>query len=103
MDLIGNEEFTADDKEQDDTCQNIRKGLIQSEGCKISLAPLFKNTMRKLVNAMVKGFKFCHPGNHNSRKSLTVCNGGRNCMVDSAYQKKSYHTTDRAGKAPWYA
>ena len=33
MNLIGNKELTSDDKEQNDSCQDIRKRLIQSKSC----------------------------------------------------------------------
>ncbi len=85
---VGNEELTADDKEQDNTCQNIGVGMIQSKiGRDLTGTAIHEND-QEAGEHHGQRIELGHPGYQYSGKSLSTCNGGGHSMVDAAYQKQ---------------
>ena len=87
MNLIGNEELTADDKEQDDTCQDISVGLVQTEGRGNLTGSSVQENNQEAGEGHRKGIELGHPGNHNSGEALAVGDRGRDRVVDASHAK----------------
>lgn len=86
LNLIGNEKLASDDKKQNDSGQDVRVGMVQSEvGGNFAGSTVHKDN-QETGKYHGQRIKFGHPGYQYGCKALSACNRGGDGMVNTTNQ-----------------
>ena len=96
--LVIDEKFTSDNKEKNNTGNNIRKCLIESEYGSNLTRSSFKENKKEGCEDHKERVKLSKPRYHNCGKSTAVRCGGCNGVVGSADKQKACNTANRTGE-----
>ena len=98
LDLIVDEELTADDEEQDDARQYIGEGAVQTEGRGNLACAAVEHHQQQGHEDHDNGVEFRHPGHHNGGEAAAVHDGGGHGVVGAGGQQQTDQAAQCAGQ-----
>ena len=94
MNFVVNKEFTSDDKEQDDTGQDVREGLVQTVDHGNFACALLQEYQQQGGEYHGDGIELCQPGYHDAQESAS----SGQCGGDGVVCAGNHHPAGKSAK-----